>query len=415
MSFFLVLVLVVASVHVYLWWRLVRDTRLPRAVEPAATFVLVALFLAIPGTLVLWRSHSHSAPALVLCLGFGWLGVMFYMLTLLGSLDLSRGLFRLGAWLWPRRSQAAQAPEQAQAPQPAAQARLDAAEHTDGQTRRVFVARALAGTAVAASGGIAAFGVRSAFWDITMPEVAVRLPRLPKALDGYTIALMTDIHIGPLLHGRFLRHLAEQVNSARPDLIAICGDLVDGSVEQIGVHVAELRRMRARQGVCFVTGNHEYYSGAAPWCDFLTQLGVRVLMNERIALGDAAVSGAQFDLVGVPDYRAGTAGGLAPDARAATRGRDEQRELVVLAHQPIQISDAARVGAGLQLSGHTHGGQLFPFGALVAAFAQPYLAGLHRHEATETQIYVSRGTGFWGPPMRVLAPAEITLLRLHSA
>jgi predicted MPP superfamily phosphohydrolase len=108
-------------------------------------------------------------------------------------------------------------------------------------------------------------------------------------------------------------------------------------------------------------------------------------------------------------------GGLAPNARAATRGRDEQRELVMLAHQPIQIDDTARVGAGLQLSGHTHGGQLFPFGAAVAAFAQPYLAGLHRHEPTSTQVYVSRGTGFWGPPMRVLAPAEITLLRLYSA
>ena len=282
------------------------------------------------------------------------------------------------------------------------------------ETRRVFMARAAAAGALAAASGIGFFGVRSALWEIALPEVPVGLRRLPRELDGYTIALLTDVHIGPLLDGRFLRHLAEQTNAARPDMIAICGDLVDGHVSQIGAQVAELRRLQARHGVFFVTGNHEYYSGGSEWVRFLEQLGVRVLMNEHLSIGDAAVGGASFDLAGLPDPHGAWVEGRGPDVALATRGRDQERELVLLAHQPVQIKASASVNAGLQLSGHTHGGQLYPFGA-AARLHQPYLAGLHRHQPTETQIYVSRGTGFWGPPMRVLAPAEIALLRLHSA
>jgi predicted MPP superfamily phosphohydrolase len=281
------------------------------------------------------------------------------------------------------------------------------------QTRRTFVARVAAGTALAAASGIGVFGVRSALWEITTPEVPIGLRRLPRQLDGYTIALLTDVHIGPLLDGRFLRHLVEETNAFKPDLVAIGGDLVDGHVAQIGRHVQELRRLKARQGVCFVTGNHEYYSGAEPWIEFLEQLGVRVLMNERMRMGDAADGGAHFDLAGIPDHKAGDYGRLEADAFAATGGRDEERELVMLAHQPVQVQSTSRVGTGLQLSGHTHGGQLYPFGAMTLML-QPYLAGLHRHEPTDTQVYVSRGTGFWGPPMRVLAPAEIAIIRLHS-
>jgi predicted MPP superfamily phosphohydrolase len=284
------------------------------------------------------------------------------------------------------------------------------------ETRRVFVARTVASSALLAAGGAAVFGVRAALWDITTPEVAVGLARLPRELDGYTIALLTDIHIGPVLDARFVRHLVDQTNRLKPDAIALGGDLVDGRVIEIGAKaVAELRHLRARDGVFFVTGNHEYYWGPDAWVDFIQSLGIRALMNERVVLGDPSASGAQFDLAGIPDHRAAQTHLVGPDVEAATAGRDDQRELVMLAHQPIQIAQTSRVGTGLQLSGHTHGGQLNPFGAFAAISHQPYLSGLHRHEQTDTQIYVSRGTGFWGPPLRVFAPAEIARVRLYRA
>jgi predicted MPP superfamily phosphohydrolase len=398
--------LIVALLHLYLWRRLIHDTHLLPGLSRGATLVLALLGASIPSGFAFWWFVTHSAPQKLAIVAFFWLGLMFYLVTILVAWDALRSAWRIASRLYSRFQPPPSAAEPGAAVAPVAELPREA--------RRVFVARMVAGTALVASGGIGAFGVRSALWEITMPEIPVKLARLPKALDGYTIALLTDVHIGHLLDGRFLRQLAEMTNRARPDLIAIGGDLVDGRVEHIGSQVAELRRLRARDGVCFVTGNHEYYSGAGPWIDFLGKLGMRVLMNQRVSLGDAAASGAQFDLAGIPDHRASGLGNqIAPDARAATRGRDDARELVMLAHQPVQIADTSRVGAGLQLSGHTHGGQIYPFGA-VALIHQPYLAGLHLHEPSGTQVYVSRGAGFWGPPLRVLAPAEIALIRLHA-
>jgi predicted MPP superfamily phosphohydrolase len=399
LQYMIVLCSVLVLLHAYVWRRLVRDTRLPRPMRYAAALMLLLLAAAVPARFLLRGALPHAGALVIKGITYGWLGFVAYLAGWL----LLRDALRVIGWCfaWLRRSRTTVVPS---VPEPAA------AQH---ETRRVFVARVAAGSALVAAGGIGAFGVRSALWDITLPEVPVGLPRLPRALDGFTIALLTDVHIGPMLDGRFLRHLVELTNRARPDIVAIGGDLVDGSVARIGSQVAELRHLRARHGVCFVTGNHEYYSGSDEWVAFLRTLGVRVLMNERIALGDATVRGAQFDLGGIPDHRAAHNSAVGPDAHAVTLGRDPERELVMLAHQPVQIAQTAQVGTGLQLSGHTHGGQLYPFGA-VALLAQPYLAGLHRHPETDTQVYVSRGTGFWGPPMRVLAPAEIALVRLHS-
>jgi predicted MPP superfamily phosphohydrolase len=442
MRFLLPPSLIVALLHVYLWRRLVRDTQLPRSARRAASVALTLLAASIPLSFVAWGTLGRSSSPVLSAIAFGWLGVTMYLLGFLVVGDVLRVAIWIAERLRPRPASVAlerplasqggdERPALAEPPvretpalsglapretPAAAELKPDETANVLGlarETRRVFVARVAAGSALAAAAGIGAFGVRSALWDITQPEVPVALPRFPRALDGYTIALLSDIHIGPLLDGRFLRHVVEQTNRARPDLIAIVGDLVDGRVAEIGAQVAELRGLRARDGVCFVTGNHEYYSGGLVWVDFLRKLGLRVLMNQRVSLGDDSVHGASFDLAGIPDHRAGTTSPIGPDARRATLGRDPERELVMLAHQPIQIADTASVGTGLQLSGHTHGGQIYPFGA-ITLLAQPYLAGLHRHEPSGTQVYVSRGTGFWGPPMRVSAPSEISLVRLHS-
>lgn len=392
MVFFLVFSGVIAAINRYLWKRLVRDTRLSRRAAFVVTWLMIALSASVPLALGAWLLVSRSYAPLLNYVAFSWVGLSFYLLLLFVIRDLVRAV----RWLVRRSTgPVALQPMAADAP---------------SETRRVFVARGAAAGVLAATGGIAAFGVRAALWDITTPETTIALPRWPRQLDGFRIALLTDVHIGPLLDARFLEHLVEQTNRLKPDLIALGGDFVDGPVSQIGSQLAPLSRLGARYGVYFVTGNHEYYSGASEWIAFFKRLGIHVLLNERVSIGQ----GAAFDLAGVPDLRARHAGGVAPDLASALRSRDPERELIVMAHQPLAIHDSALAGAGLQLSGHTHGGQLYPFGALTR-IVQPYIAGLYRHEDTNTQIYVSCGSGFWGPPMRVLAPAEISVLRLVSA
>ncbi len=182
-------------------------------------------------------------------------------------------------------------------------------------------------------------------------------------------------------------------------------------MEDLSDAIAPLAQLRAPHGVFFVTGNHEYFSGAEAWVNELTRIGIRVLQNERVSIGNGAVS---FDLAGVDDPSAAHQGGLPPREAVARAlaGRDPARELVLLAHQPRSALDAEPFGVGLQLSGHTHGGQIWPFGLLVM-LQQPFTAGLHRHRGS--QVYVSRGTGYWGPPMRLATPSEITHIRLQSA
>lgn len=401
MLFALIFFSLLALLHLYLWLRLVRDTRVSSRTRRVATTLLIMLFVSLPLTLMLFR-RSGSVFAMV---SYSWLGFMFYLFTTLALWDVLRFPVMLGA----RIKRAFAAKEDATNDKTTTTQALDEAR----ETRRVFVARSAATTALLASGGIGLWGVRSALWELDLPQVPVALPRLPKALDGYTLALLSDIHIGATLDGRFLRHLVDETNAMRPDAVMIVGDLVDGSVADIGSQVAQLTRLRSRHGTYFVTGNHEYYSGAESWIAYLRKLGIVVLMNQRVALGDSGAGGAQFDLAGIPDRRAGSFHSVAPNAQAAVAGRDPERELVMLAHQPVQIDDVIKSGAGLQLSGHTHGGQLYPFGALTS-LVQPYIAGLHHHPTSNTQIYVSRGSGFWGPPMRVLAPAEITRIHLVS-
>lgn len=195
----------------------------------------------------------------------------------------------------------------------------------------------------------------------------------------------------------------DTINGAQPDLVAIVGDLVDGSVPDLGPAAEPLAGLRSRDGSFFVTGNHEYFSGAAPWVEFVRELGVHPLENARTEL-------PYFDLAGVNDI-AGTAEGHGPDYARALGDRDRSRASVLLAHQPVTIHDSVRWGVDLQLSGHTHGGQLWP-GNYVAALANPTVAGLDRYG--DTQLYVTRGAGAWGPPVRVGAPSDITIVTLAS-
>jgi len=239
-------------------------------------------------------------------------------------------------------------------------------------------------------------------------EVKVPVAGLPAALDGFTIVQISDIHVGPTIKRPYLSRIVERVNSLQPDAVAITGDLVDGTVRELGHHTEPLKQLQAAHGSYFVTGNHEYYSGADPWIAELRRLGVRVLMNEHVVIER---DGHQLVLAGVTDYSAHRfdEAHRSDPARAIDGAPPDARVRVLLAHQPRTAPAAAEAGFDLQLSGHTHGGQFWPWNLFVP-MQQPYVAGLDRH--AEMWVYTSRGTGYWGPPKRFGAPSEITRIRL---
>lgn len=396
--FALLAISVLYGMHRYVWARLVRDVQLPPRWRRVFTALVVVLALSIPFTFIFGRSRVDAAPWGIASVVWTWFGFAFYVFLICATFDLARLGVR-HAWRALRRGATKRAPLPI-APSPIEKDPID-------HGRRALLARSAAGATTLVAGSTVVVGRRAAH-EITTPEVAVKLDRLPRAMQGYSIAQLSDVHFGPLLGERFLRDVVAKTNELRPDLIVITGDLVDAKVEALGSRLVELSKLRARHGVWFVTGNHEYYSGVEEWLAWLERAGIGVLQNRRVSIGDA---GASFDLAGIPDRQ----GGLflpshAVDVPRTLAGRDPERELVLLAHRPAQIEDVQGHGVGLQLSGHTHGGQMWPFGALVA-LAEPYLHGLNRHDA-RTQIYVSRGTGFWGPPMRVANPSEIARIVL---
>ncbi|HSM92883.1 MAG TPA: metallophosphoesterase [Anaeromyxobacteraceae bacterium] len=386
--FVAIALLVLGGMHAYIWARLVRDTGLPAPWRRIATILLAAAALAIPAAIAFARRSGTPLAGVLPWAAFAWLGIAFLLVSALLAVDLLRLVAGAAAqvreWL----------------------ARADAPP-TDPE-RRQLIARAVAGTTLAVVATAAGAAVRTAGGPAEIADVPVRLPRLPRALDGLTIVQISDLHVGPTIRQREVDRVVEQANALRPDVVVVTGDLVDGTVGELGPIVAGLGRLRSRWGVHFVTGNHEYFSGVDAWLRFLPRLGMRVLRNERVTIGDA---GGALELAGVDDWHAGRYGrGHGYDLAKALAGHDPERPLVLLAHQPLGVEAGVRQGVGLQLSGHTHGGQIFPFNLAVHA-AFRYVRGLYAVE-DGAHVYVSKGTGYWGPPMRLGFPPEITRITL---
>ncbi len=242
-------------------------------------------------------------------------------------------------------------------------------------------------------------------------DVDVPISRLPPALHGFLITQITDVHVGPTIRRAFVERLVQRVNSLSADLIAVTGDLVDGSVEQLTTHTEPLSKLSARHGAYFVTGNHEYYSGEPAWTEEIRRLGLTVLQNQHVVLEH---DGASLVLAGVNDIGAHhfDAAQRSDPAAALAGAPIDAGARILLAHQPSSAHAAANAGYDLQISGHTHGGQFWPWNLFVRFF-QPFTAGLHR--LRNLRVYVSRGTGYWGPPNRFGVPAEITRIRLVPA
>lgn len=378
--FLLVAFGVVFFMQYYIWARLVRDMGWEAPTKRILTWLIIVLGASIPVALMTSRLAPPELSVWWIKPAYLWIGISFLFLLAIGLVDL----LKLGYHV--------------------------ASSFNAGPSveRRATLAR-VGGLMAAALGiGASAWAIREGS-KVTIKRVEVPLAKLPKELDGTTIVQLTDVHVGPTIGREFIEELVEIVNGLNPDVVAITGDLVDGSVDALRRHVAPLADIRATHGTYFVTGNHEYYSGATAWCAHLTELGVRVLHNEHVAIGR---DGHEFHLAGIHDYQASRFNdGHGADLGRAVAGRDEQRALVLLAHQPKAIHEAVEHKVDLQISGHTHGGQLWPFSWLVR-LEQPVVAGLAKFR--ETLVYVSRGTGYWGPPMRLNAPAEVTEIRLRA-
>ncbi|RKN47251.1 metallophosphoesterase [Streptomyces hoynatensis] len=444
----IVLAALLAAAQWYLWRRLIRDVSAPGGwYRRAATAVACVLPVT---TLLALRGREFGLPfgflQVVSWPGYYWMAALLYLLLILAAVDLVRAVLALRGRRLARRAAREAAPEAAAvsgggaaagaAGEPAAKAGAPqtAGQESEGQEstgqdaagpesegqdaagpeavgqdaaafgRRRFVARGVAigaGLAVTGTLGYGTYAARH----LTTKHVRVALPRLPRAAEGYRIAVVSDIHLGPLMGGSHCRRVVDAVNATRPDLITVVGDLVDAEVDDLRSAVAPMADLSARHGAYFVTGNHEYYVDTGAWVDHVRELGLRPLVNSREEL-------EYFDLAGVNDVSGEGSDFGGPDYEAALGDRDPGRVSVLMAHQPVMVHEAADWGVDLQLSGHTHGGQLWPI-TWVAAAANPTLAGLDRFG--DTQLYVSRGAGAWGPPVRVGADPDVTVVELRRA
>jgi uncharacterized protein len=276
--------------------------------------------------------------------------------------------------------------------------------------RRRFLLNTTGTTALGLTAGVTAWGLRAARRPPEVVEVEVPIVGLPRELDGYHIVQLSDVHVGETIDMQFILPIIETVTSLAPDLIALTGDLVDGSVEQLRVDISPFAYLRARDGVLCITGNHEYYSGAEAWCERFRELGLTVLLNQHMLVQRGA---ARLLVAGVTDVREGKrVPGHASDPKAALAGAPAHDVRILLAHQPRSAFEASKHGYQLQLSGHTHAGQFFPWNLLVG-LVQPLSAGLGKIEGM--WVYVNRGTCYWGPPNRAGTTSEITSLKLRRA
>ena len=382
LAFFAILLGTLGGAHALVWWRLVRQTQLPLAATAIATAGLIFGLLAIPVALAVGRRSPGAADA-ALWVAYVWLGFFFYLfLAAAGT-----GLLHAALGYVPR------------ALLPAAWA----------SASEVSIARVFAAASLALATGVTAYGLRDVARGPHVVALEVALPRLPRQLDGLKVAQISDLHVAALLRRPYVERVVRKVQALQPDLLVYTGDLVDGAVPQLAHDIAPLAQVRPPLGSYVITGNHEYYSGADAWLAHYASLGLQPLRNARVEVGR---DGASFDLAGIDDWTAHNFGhGHGANLPAAIAGRDTSRCLVLLAHQPRAAAEAESAGVDLMLSGHTHGGQLWPFSVLVRV-VQPYVSGLARRG--NMQVYVNRGTGYWGMPMRVGAPAEITLLTLRA-
>ena len=380
----------------YVGWRLIVSSHLPHPWNAVAWIVLCVLF-SVPILAVILEINRIKYPwsDILIWVGYGTLGMFSFVFTLVLLRDIvwiiAAGGVKLTAWL----------------------SSLVGGSHRLGgrtnQGRREFLQGLNIGI-FALSGGLTAYGFYQARRRPAIVTVEVPVSNLPHELEGFRIVQITDIHAGLTVKRDFVETIVGMANELQGDIVAFTGDLVDGTVAHLREHVEPMSRLSSRYGKYFITGNHEYYSGALPWVEEARRMGFDVLINEHRILKHG---GKNILLAGVTDSSAGQfVPAHASDPHKAIANAQPADVRILLAHQPRSVFEASKAGFDIQISGHTHGGQFFPWN-LVAAMGQPFIKGLHKFE--NMWVYVSKGTGYWGPPVRLGARSEITVLTLTSA
>jgi predicted MPP superfamily phosphohydrolase len=390
LGFFVVVIVLWAVLHAYVAWRVVA----PLAVRGARRKWLYALFvpgvLAVPPLFLAADLFTPDAAYVYRWIVWTYAGLFSTFFALSVARDLA--LFVLRRWHSLQARRAGESPS------------------SQGNERRRFLLKASNGALGAVSAALTVYGVREARKLPEVVEVEIPIKDLPRALQGYHIVQLSDMHVGETIDKDFILPIVEAVTSLAPDLVVLTGDLVDGSVDNLRADVSPLAYLRARDGVLCVTGNHEYYSGVEAWCQHYRELGMTVLNNAHTLVQR---EDARLLIAGVTDAREGRKhSGHLSDPEQALRGAPKHDVRILLAHQPRSAAAAHKLGYALQLSGHTHGGQFFPWNLLVG-LVQPISQGLEK--VGNMWVYVNRGTCYWGPPVRSFVPAEITSLKLVRA
>ena len=384
---------IISSAYFYVGWRII----IPASFNPPwnwiawLSLILCLLLLYVPFILTVLR---YNDPIIDTHAWFGYISLGFFSLVIV--LLLIKDTVLLGTLIFNRISSLFSSTNQTN-------------DIVDPERRRFLINSfnfGIVGLSAAATG----YGIYQALRRPYIKKVTVPISRLPDEFNDFTIAQFTDIHVGPTVKEEYLRTIVDEINKLKADLIVFTGDLVDGSVSYLKKDVAPCKDLGAPYGKYFVTGNHEYYSGVKSWVNEAKNLGFDVLLNEHRIINKG---GSKIVIAGVTD----TSGGQflknhKSDPKAAITGADTEDVKILLAHQPRSLYEAAKAGYDLQISGHTHGGQYIPWN-LLATVGQPFIKGLNKFK--DTWIYVSSGTGYWGPPLRIGARSEITLIKLVRA
>ena len=387
--FFIIFLTVLGLMHGYVGWRIFKGLDI-KANYKILAIALVVIFTLLPVLPIAFRYIGYESSLLDVLSLIGYTGLGFFFLTFLLFItkDIATKSWSIISSFFPSNIKQ---------------------QKTIDLEKRQFLQKSLSVGILTLVGPTTAYGYYSARKGPSVINQTIFLNDLPDEFENFTIAQISDLHVGPTIKKPYVEKVLNQISIINPDLIAITGDLIDGSIDYLKKDLEPLSEMIANYGTYFVTGNHEYYSGAEKWLDETDRMGFTNLVNEHDLI---SINNETITLAGVTDFRAHQ---IIPSHKSnpknALRGSTDQKVKILLAHQPSSIFKANEAGYDFQISGHTHGGQFWPF-TYPTKKANPYLSGLHNHNGT--QIYVNSGTGYWGPPLRLGVPSEITLFKLKK-